>query len=145
MVLGPRGAGPCSKPGNPTKRHIVNTSYKGVQREPIMVILLGIITCGIYFYYWWYVTTQDINKTLGEERMNPMLLLILSFVTCGLAFFYWMYQVDKALVEIGQRDQVPYNSNFMLWILLCFIGGVGGYLAAFQTQDFLNKLWLKRA
>ena len=120
-----------------------NINYKGVSRDPFMVIILILVTCGLYGFYWIYVTTRDINNCLGEERIDPVLLLILSLL-CGFVVIYWLYQIDKALIEIGQREHIPYNGNFVFWLVLCLVS-VGYYVASFQTQEFMNKLWQKRA
>ena len=123
----------------------MSNNYKGATRDPLMVLLLSIVTCGLYGWYWIWVTTDEINKSLGEERMNAVLLLIITLVTCGLGGIYWLYLIDKSLVDLGQRNQIAFNSSFVMWLVLCFIGGIGWYLAMFQTQTFLNSLWQKRA
>lgn len=47
--------------------------YKFTQRSPITIILLSIVTCGIYFIYWLYVTSKEINDALGREEINTVL------------------------------------------------------------------------
>jgi len=118
--------------------------YKGITRDPLLVILLTFLTCGLYLIYWFYVTSIDINQCLGENRMDPLFLTIFTVITCGLAFLYWLYLMDNALLELGQREQVPYTSNFVLWVILALLG-FGGIVPAFQTQTFMNELWKRRS
>ena len=118
--------------------------FVGTRRNPVTVIILTIVTCGIYSYYWLYVTTKELNDALGEEkRIDPVLMLILSIV-CGPIIYWWLYQRDLAMVELGQKEAVAYETKFILWLLLSLICGVGLFVSEHQTQTFLNELWDKR-
>ena len=46
--------------------------YIGVRRNGLTVILLSIVTCGIYLFYWYYQAMEDINRASGEQRMNSL-------------------------------------------------------------------------
>lgn len=86
-------------PGRQTG-HVANTGAPG---EPIlqlperswpMVLLLGLLTCGIYFYWWFLARFELLNRVRSSKRLNPGLLwaallmsassLLLSGVTGGL-------------------------------------------------------------
>lgn len=118
--------------------------YVGIKRDTVTVVLLSIVTCGIYFYYWMYVTSRDINRAMGQERMDLTLLLILS-ILCAPVMFYWFYQMDKCLLEIGRQERVQYEEHFILWLLLSLVCGIGSIVAEVQVQDFMNRLWDTRA
>ena len=116
----------------------------GTTRQPITVILLSLVTCGIYLWYWLYVTTQDINNALGEERINTVMMLVLS-ILCAPVLFYWLYQIDKALVDISAKDGVAYSESFIIWLILSLVAGVGSIIAEFQIQTAMNNIWAARS
>jgi hypothetical protein len=113
-------------------------SYTGKKHDPVVLILLTIVTCGIYAIYYWFITGQDINKILGYEAVNP-LFLIISFVFPPLLLYY-LYLIDKSLETVGINCGITYSPNFILWMLLYFICGIGIYVALFQVANYLNKL-----
>ncbi len=115
---------------------------RGVERNPITVILLTIITCGVYGIYWYYLVSKEINAALGEERINFVLYFLVG-ILCFPLIFVGMYKIDEAVVELQTRAGLPSKSNFILWIILSFIGGVGGIIMQYQVQEALNELWVK--
>lgn len=109
------------------------------KREPAMVLVYSIISCGIYGIYWWYQTMIQVNELSGKEQLNPILMLVLSIV-CFPVSFYVMYVIDQTLMAEAPKKNVPYNSSFLLWILLSFLAGAGGIVAMFQIQTALNQI-----
>jgi len=75
---------------------------RGETRNPVTIILLTLVTCGIYGIYWFYLVSKEINAALGEERIN-----------------------------------------FVLWILLSLLAGVGTYIMEYQVQEALNEIWVR--
>lgn len=58
----------------------------------LIAAILSVSTFGIYFIYWIYATTNDINNYMEQEYINPTLALVLSIITCGLFSVYWFYK-----------------------------------------------------
>ena len=114
--------------------------YKGEVRSPGMVIVLTIVTCGIYGLWWHYKVGQEVNAAAGKEVVNPMFVW-LGLVTCGLTLLYFIYTLDKALIDLAAARGKSYTSNLMLWIILYFISGLGMYVEMFQVQTALNEIW----
>lgn len=82
-------------------------------RSILSVVLLSVITCGIYTIYWYYVTAEDLNAAEPKEPlMNYILAWLLGFVTCGIFTIYWQYKFYKKL------DDVTGDSNYLLNLLL---------------------------
>jgi magnesium-transporting ATPase (P-type) len=120
------------------------TGYAGennTTRKPITCLILIIITCGIYFLYWTWVTSKQINQLAGKEIASGG-LLILSWFCLPVSFYIW-YKWDKALQDIGAQYGVRYSSNFVLWVALSFLGGIGSIFMLFQVQDTLNDIYAK--
>jgi len=117
--------------------------YIGMTRSPFVVILLSIVTCGIYALFWYYTIMKDLNLALGEERINPVLFLVLG-ILCGPVFWYVLYVMDKGLLEIARNEGVNYSENFILWLLLTFIFGIGSFVAMYQITCAYNEIWARR-
>ena len=112
--------------------------FKGEKRDPLMLILLSIVTCGIYCIYWHYTVGNEINSALGKEAVNPVLAII-SFC-CFPVLFYYVYTVDKALEELTAERGIKYTSNFVLWVITMLFG-IGTLVEMFQVQTTLNEVW----
>jgi membrane protease YdiL (CAAX protease family) len=117
-----------------------NRGIKGMKRDPLLIIVLSVVTCNIYGIYWLYTIGKEINQKLGREAVSPALSLIGVFC-CFPVVLYYLYTVDKACVELSGENNVPYQTNFILWLLLTIVAGAGTLFAYFQVQSFLNALW----
>ena len=111
----------------------------GVIRNPVTCILLGIITCGIYSLYWYWITNKQINELAGTEVVSSG-MLVLGWFCFPVAWFNW-YKWDQALQDIGYRHNIRYSANFILWIILTIFVGVGGFIMMFQIQDAFNRVY----
>ena len=110
-----------------------------VRRSVVSVILLSIVTCGIYYLYWIYVTSSDVKTFLGDPNNSPGVELILCLVTCGLYSIYWFYKYNRLMGEMCARAQMPYNDNTILCTVLPIFGLSIVSMAIMQDQ--LNSIW----
>lgn len=115
--------------------------YVGKTRNPVVVILLSIVTCGIYGLYWVYSCASDINGVTGQQRISPGLFILSMFIPY--LPLYFAYKTDQNLVEIGRTENVAYESKFVLWLIL-FLVGIGYLVFFYQTQEMLNSIWRAR-
>lgn len=58
-------------PYGPPQGGMPLTGFRGEVRSPGMVILLSIITCGIYSLIWIYSVSKEMNNVLGYEATKP--------------------------------------------------------------------------
>ncbi|HEY5561480.1 MAG TPA: DUF4234 domain-containing protein [Clostridiaceae bacterium] len=57
------------------------------QRSLTTLILLSIITCGIYSIYFWYTYNEDINLVCADDNdpnPNYIVVILLSAITCSI-------------------------------------------------------------
>jgi hypothetical protein len=87
---------------------------------------------------------DDLNKSLGEERMNTVLFMVIS-ILCPPLFWFILYKVDQGLGELSQREGIQYKENFVLWLLLTFVFGIGSLIAIWQITNAFNAVWAKRS
>lgn len=97
-----------------------------VEKKNIVVIyILGLITFGIYFLWWFYQSKEEINSQFGGNIPTAVLLII------PIANLYWMYRYAEAFSEKVKKD-----NNTILWALLFIIVGI---IAPAIVQSELNK------
>lgn len=97
-----------------------------------MYILLSIITCGIYGYYFVYMLAKDINEMCRDDgQTTPGLaeFILFSIITCGLYSIYWFYKIANRLQANAPKYGLSFQENgttFLLWyivgVVLCFVG-----------------------
>ena len=72
---------------------------KGTIRPIPIMLLLNIVTCGIYYIYWIYQTSVEIKTCSEREDLNPTIEILLGIITCGLYFKYWYYKYGKIVYK----------------------------------------------
>lgn len=116
------------------------------QRNFWMYLLLNIVTCGLYSWYFLYTTTRDINTMVGDDGRNtePTTVLLLTLVTCGFYSLYWYYDQGNRIKALADRNNIPCNENgssYLLWILVgALICGIGSYIGIYLFIKNLNSL-----
>lgn len=101
------------------------------KRSIIVMILLTIITLGIYQIYWTCSFQNQLKaKTeLGFGGFGHLLMLIFTF---GIYGIYWQYAAGARLAKLGA------NNHGLLYLLFCFIAL--SWLNPFLMQHQANKL-----
>jgi len=110
----------------------------GEKREPVLVLLLPLVTCGIYVFYWWYVTGTEIKNAVGREDINPGLDLLLGILTCGIYYIYLSYRDSQMLLAMQDRVGLPRNDISIIAMVLYLVFAP---VTLFLIQTELNKIW----
>ena len=113
---------------------------KGTIRSVPMLVILSIVTCGIYYFYWIYKTTDEIKNFMEREDINPALELILSIVTCGLYTYYWYYKYGK-IVYLEMTKKVGLDNTEDNTVLLIVLNLLMFIIPPAILQDKLNTIW----
>lgn len=105
---------------------------KKTNRSIWVYILLSLITCSIYPYFFIHSLAQDVNDLCegdGESTSGILAFIFLGFITCGIYRIIWWYKLANRLQANGHRYNVPIQENgttYVMWVLfgslLCFIG-----------------------
>ena len=76
-----------------------------------LCIVLSIITCGIYGFYWLYCLNEDVNEITERPGTSGGLVVVFSLITCGIYSLYWYYKMgdklDRARQEQGVLPRMP--------------------------------------
>jgi hypothetical protein len=110
----------------------------GEKREPALVIVFTLLTCGIYIFYWWYATGTEIKNALGREEMNPALDLLLGIITCGVYYIYLSYRDPQLILLMQDRVGLPRNDITIISLVLYLVFAP---VSLFLIQTELNKIW----
>lgn len=113
------------------------------ERNSVAVMLLPIVTCGVYLYYWIYKTSEELRAQTGDTSINPGTDLLLTIVTCGLWGMFVEYRnVQKVHAVMLQYDpsHKDQSQTVLILNLAAFVVGVTGFIATYMVQEELNQL-----
>ena len=108
-----------------------------------MPAVLTLVTCGVYYFYWQYVTTEELKNTTGRQELNPVTDLLLTLVCCGFWSIYVQYRNARVVHETLQaRGQPHEDKSTMILVLhaLSVLNGMTGLFAMLLLQGEYNKL-----
>jgi hypothetical protein len=108
----------------------------GTVRNPVVVILLSIITLGIYFLYWEYASFKELKAYSGEGIGGGLGLLFAILLGIVNAFML-PFEVGRLFARRGQPEPVSALTGF--WVFLPLVGGI---IWTVKTQGRLNDFWL---
>ena len=110
-----------------------------IQKRDLAVgIILSIVTCGIYGFYWMYCLTEDTNAASGDHSMSGGLSVVLSIVTCGIYGIYWAYKMGQNLRAAKEARGLPAEDRAVIFLVLAIFGlQIVNYAL---MQDELNKM-----
>ncbi len=113
----------------------VATGLVGKQRRPLAVLLLSIVTIGIYGLYWYYKTFQELKEYCGEG-LGGLLGLLLSLFCGIITIFVLPAEVGHVYERAGREAPIRGLTGF--WVLLPIVGGI---VWLFKVQGRLNDFW----
>ena len=110
----------------------------GEARSPVTIILLGIVTCGIYLYMWVYKVSDETRQNLGDESIEPGKIILFTILSCGLYLIYWYYQMGSHIQRLYEKKGLTAEDETTLLLILGVAFPLG---AIYIIQDRLNKLY----
>ncbi len=111
----------------------------GTIRSPLAVILLSIITIGIYALYWQYASFKEL-KAYSGEGIGGGLGLLFAFLLSIVNAFLLPAEIGRLYARAGQAEPVSGLTGF--WVFLPIVGGI---IWVFKIQGRLNDYWLAHA
>lgn len=104
-------------------------------RNIVMMVLLSILTCGLYGYWFVYTMSSDVNVMCdgdGEKTEGLLMFILLSVVTCGLYAYYWYYKLGNRLQANAPKYGLTFTENGTTVLMWCVLGllvcGLGQYV-----------------
>ncbi len=115
------------------------TGVVGKTRSSLAVILLTIVTLGIYGLYWQYASFKELKEYSGEGIGGGLGLVLAIFVSIVNIFLLPM-EVGHLYGSEGRPE--PVSALTGLWILLPL---VGWFIWLVKVQGRLNDFWSAHA
>jgi hypothetical protein len=105
----------------------------GRHRNPLTVVLLSIVTLGIYLLYWIYITFAEVraHRDKGTSGIVGLLLALIP-----VSIFLLPSHVGDMYAEAGKPK--PITGYTGLWALIPLVGGI---VWLFKVQNRLNEYW----
>ncbi len=138
------GGGYTPPPQNPwtgSTPSPIGGGFGGERRDPAMVLVFTLLTCGIYYFFWLYRVSGETQRYLNEPDTSPAVEVLLCLVTCGLYIFYWDYRQAQKISRMLGSVGLPPTDNAVLYLVLNLFGL--GFINAMIEQGHLNDVWLR--
>ena len=113
----------------------------GERRDPALVLVFTLLTCGFYYWYFLYKVSEETQRFLGEPDTSPGVEVLLCLATCGLYIFYWDYKQAQKIARMQQMVGLPVVDNGILYLVLNLLAV--GFINAMIEQGHLNDVWLR--
>lgn len=110
------------------------------ERNIAMVIILSILTCGIYLIAWYAMVSDEISSQLPEDARTKTggMVILFMILSCGIYMFYWLYVQGEKLDKIKQKSNMPTSNSGLIYLLLSIFGL--NIVAVALIQNEMNNL-----
>ncbi len=88
------------------------------KRSVAAVVILNIITCGIYGAYWGYVMSRDLQKETGVSKIPPVAICLLLVCVSAAGGALLGYDCNETVNALRAKKGLPAVDNMILWLLL---------------------------
>ena len=105
----------------------------GRHRNPLVVLLLMIVTLGIYGLYWIYISFAEVRAHRGKGTSGIVGLLL---ALIPVSIFLLPSHIGDMYAEAGKTK--PITGYTGLWALIPLLGGI---VWLFKVQGRLNEYW----
>jgi len=115
-----------------------NTGPLGKERGTVAVILLSIVTLGIYYLVWVYKSQEEIKQHSGQG-VGGVIGLVIALVVGFVTAFVLPSEIGKMYAQDGRESRV--NGWTGLWATLGILILVGPIVWMVKVQNELNRYW----
>lgn len=88
------------------------------KRSVATVIILTLVTCGIYGLYWLYVTADGLEKEGQTGGTSATVQVVLALFLSVVGYIVFGIAADANLNAIKARRGIPQGDNKVVYILL---------------------------
>jgi hypothetical protein len=116
----------------------MSTGPLGKQRGVAFVVLIGIVTFGIYWIYWVYKTQEEMKRRTGEG-LGGVLGIVVWLLISAVSAFVIPSEVGNMFAKDGKPK--PVTGWTGLWLFPFGIFIIPGIVWAVKVQGSLNRYW----
>jgi hypothetical protein len=107
--------------------------------DPIIVLVLGIITCGLYLIYW-NIKIAEVINAVAERELISQPIAIFSGCCMPVNLYFYYLAGKEGLPKVYERTGEPQKDQSTLLLILGFFFPM---VAAMIVQGDINKLYNK--
>jgi Domain of unknown function (DUF4234) len=122
-------------PAPPAPRVTVGDGGVVKVRDPVVVVVLSIVTLGIYHLYWIYQVYRELKET-QREGIGPVLGLVLAILLGVVNWFVLPSEIGNMYERQGKEKPVRGVTGF--WNLIPLVGTI---IWLVKVQKALNREW----
>jgi hypothetical protein len=105
--------------------------------DPVVVLILSFLTCGLYLIYWNLKAAEVLNAVAGREVISQPIAIFAGCCYPINAYFFYLAGKD-GLPEVNKRVGLPVKDDS---VLLLVLGLIFPMIAAMIVQSEINKLY----
>lgn len=116
-------------------------------RSLVLLLILSIITFGIYPLFFWHSYVKDLNIVCAGDGKNTrgiIVAILLSAITFGIYSLVWIYGMQNRLRDNAARynaGPLASGANVLCWqIFGSLLFGLGPFIALYKQIDSLNRI-----
>jgi len=107
--------------------------------DPIIVLVLGIVTCGLYLIYW-NIKIAEVINAVAEREVISQPIAIFSGCCMPVNLYFYYLAGKEGLPKVYERTGEPQKDQSTLLLILGFFFPM---VAAMIVQGDINKLYNK--
>ncbi|MBQ2823778.1 MAG: DUF4234 domain-containing protein [Oscillospiraceae bacterium] len=104
-------------------------------RSVVTVIVLTIVTCGIYGLYWYWQAMSSLDEAGKKSNMPPIAQFLLLFLYVGGIVF--AINANNNINAIRANKGLPEQDNMVLWLILFIVFPIAGVAL---VQSAMNEV-----
>jgi len=105
--------------------------------DPIVVLILGILTCGLYLIYWNLKAAEVLNAVAEREIISQPIAIFAGCCYPVNVYFFYLVGKDGLPLVYKRAGLSPKDDS----ILLLVLGLLFPMIAAMIVQSEINKLY----
>ena len=116
------------------------------RKDFVTVLLLSLVTCGIYFLIFLYETNEDINRMVGNDGQakDGATMIILTLVTCGIYYLYWIYVQGNRIKAVADCNHIRCDETGTFYLVMELLSycccGIIHWVGIYKFIDNFNRL-----
>jgi hypothetical protein len=115
-----------------------------LRRNPIIVLVLCLVTLGIYFFYWYYQVNDELKRFERDDTISPVRSLMavlfgwLIIVPPFIAVYNTATHIQRAEQRVGVQQQIEPVLVLVFQIVFSLVNPP-------YMQDHMNRIWDRAA
>ncbi|MGZ9677340.1 DUF4234 domain-containing protein [Flavobacterium sp. GNP001] len=122
------------------KHEAWNTPRKSIpvfKVDPLLVLILGFLTCGLYLIYW-NIKVAEVFNAVSERQVISQPVAIFAGCCYPVNIYFFYLAGRDALPDVYTHAGVPQKDDTVLLLVLGFFFPM---IAAMKVQNDINKLY----